>query len=87
MLINLTLDGLINIFILIKGIRAEMHYTITYQEVLPPYVIHHQNLEASSIEEAKKLFYKLHPYQDYANEVIIRVDLNIWSGVQKSYDK
>jgi len=86
-LINLTLDGLINTFILTKGIRAEMHYTITYQEVLPPYVIHHQNIEANSIEEAKKLFYKLHPYIDYANEVIIRVDLNIWSGVQKSYNK
>ncbi|RZD42939.1 MAG: hypothetical protein CXT73_01925 [Methanobacteriota archaeon] len=59
-----------------------MHYTITYQEVLPPYLIHHQNIEANSIEEAKKLFHKLHPYTDYADEVIIRVDLNIWSGFQ-----
>ncbi len=59
------------------GIRAEMHYTITYQEVLPPYIFHHQDIEASSIEEAKKLFYKLHPHKEYADEVIVRIDLNI----------
>jgi len=54
-----------------------MHYTITYQEVLPPYIFHHQDIEANSIEEAKKLFYKLHPHKEYADEVIVRIDLNV----------
>ena len=59
------------------GIRAEMHYTITYQEVLPPYIIHHQDVEASSIDEAKKIFYKSHPYRDYADHYIVRIDLKV----------
>ena len=54
-----------------------MHYTITYQDVLPPYTYHYQDLKADSIEEAKKIFYKSHPYPHYAHHYIVRIDLKV----------
>ena len=54
-----------------------MHYTITYQDVLPPYVFHHQNIEADSIQEAKKRFHELHPYREFPNQYIVRIDLKV----------
>ena len=54
-----------------------MHYTITYQTVLPPYLIYHQDIEATSIEEASKKFHEMHPFKEYAEETIIRIDLII----------
>ena len=36
-----------------------------------------QDIEADSIEEAKKIFYELHPYQDYADQYIVRIDLKV----------
>ena len=54
-----------------------MHYSITYQNVLPPYLIYHQDIVATSIEEAKKKFREMHPFNEYADETIIRIDLII----------
>ena len=51
-----------------------MHYNVVYQKNLPPYVYHYQNIEATSTEEAKRIFHEKHPYKEYSDETVISVN-------------
>jgi hypothetical protein len=51
-----------------------MLYSISYQQVLPPWLVLSQDIDASSENEAKQIFKAQHPYNDYAEEIIIKIE-------------
>ena len=53
-----------------------MLYSISYQQLLPPWLVLSQDINASSEYEAKQLFKAQHPYQEYAEEIIIKIEKN-----------
>ncbi len=51
-----------------------MHYNVVYQKNLPPYVYQYQNIEATSEDDAKRIFHSKRPYREYSDETVISVN-------------
>ena len=52
-----------------------MRYSIVYQNLLPPWRVTTQEIDASSKTEVIKIFKQRHPRREYAEESIISINV------------
>ena len=53
-----------------------MRYSIVYQNLLPPWRVTTQEIDASSKTEVIKIFKQRHPRREYAEESIISINIS-----------